>query len=161
MKSFLMMIAMVVGFVGALCAEAPSYTPRVDGSWFDTDCYGCEGDSVIVEVRHQMVDFADADKAWEDDHSVDNLKDCVKLALFSFDKAGYLLELGRLTKDSSYYQQAAYAARAAIAMKPNDKFVNSKGENMPEKSHRIGKMWLAVALKHLPAAAPADAAPAK
>src|SRR5258706_14054813 len=149
MKSLMLAIAMIVGCAGALCADAvPAYSLRVDGAWFDTNCYGCEGDMVIAEVKQQMADFAEADKAWEADHSVDDLKDCVKLALFSFDKAGYLLELGRLTGDNSFYQQAADAARAAIAMKPNDKFVNERGENMPTKSHKFGKKWLTVALKH-------------
>ncbi len=158
MKSLLLMAAMIVGLAGALCADAaPAYTLRVDGAWFDTDCYGCKGDTVIEEVKQQMADFKKADEAWEADHSTDNLRDCIKLALFSFDKAGYLLELGRLTGQSKYYKQAAAAAQIAIDMKPNDKFVNGRGENMPNKSHIYGTKWLAVAQKHLPKAAPAPA----
>ncbi len=150
MKSLMLMFAMIVGLAGALCAEAaPAYTLRVDGAWFDTDCFGCPNDTVITEVIQQQADFDAAAQEDESNRTVDSLKLCVKLALFSYDKAGYFLELGRLSGDPSYFQKAADAANVAIAIPANPKWKNRKGENVPGKSHRLGAKWLAVAQRHL------------
>jgi hypothetical protein len=148
MKVKIMVAFLALSLVGIAHAEN-----RVDGSWFDTACFGCEGDKVKGEVIDQQDAFDKADQEQEANHTVENIQAALDLALFSYDKAGYALEIGRLESgeaSQAAYKKAAEYAQAAIDIKDRGaKWKTRKGESVVAKSQRIGKKWLAVAQKHI------------
>lgn len=79
-----------------------------DGNWFDTECYGCEGDDVADQVEAQDELYKVA--AYENG----DLVLAEHYALRSWVKANYALELGRLALVKGNYDEADKHTRRAL-----------------------------------------------
>ena len=128
----------------------------VDGSWFDSSCFGCPSDKVKDQLLEAQDEMDTAEKALESDRSNENLENAIDAALFSYVKAGHALELGDnyaqagdTANARKWYEACVEYSDAALAMKDNAKFVGRDGKNVPAKSHAEGKKWKGYAQRHL------------
>lgn len=152
MRKLILSLCVALGALILAPKPAMAYDLRVDGSWLTSPCYGCDGDKVQSEVLQQQADLDDAEVLVEQERSAVNLERALKLSLWSYDKAGHALELGdmashagNVAKAKEWYAQAVTFGDAALAVPDNAKFVNRKGENVPDKSHRLGARWKGIA----------------
>lgn len=141
----------ILMLVMALIFAAPAvhgYETRVDGSWFDSGCFGCPGDTVINEVIQQNAEYHEANDALVGNRSDENLKECLRLAPFSFLKAAHALELGDRARKAGdkvsakeWYDKCLAFCATAKAMPLNEKFKGDAGNNIPKQSRKEGAMW--------------------
>ncbi len=145
------MIAVFCLALSLVSGSARAYEKRVDGAWFDTGCFGCQGDKVKGEVLEQLADMHDAEKALDADRSVENLKTALDVSLFSYLKAAHALELADADPENAekWLQDCIAYSNAALAMKDDPKFLGENNDNVPEKSHTQGKRWKRAATKKL------------
>lgn len=142
MKLLILSLALCLGSFGH------GASTMVDGSWFDSGCFGCPGDKVVVEVLQQQADYDEAEQTLEGDRTDENLVAAMNLALFSYLKAGHALELGDRARKvgdkveaTKWYNECLKHAAAAKAMPLNEDFKGRKGQNVPKQSRKEGAMW--------------------
>jgi len=149
MKSTLLFIALAL----LLGVKAHSY---VDNSWMSAS-YGAPGDTVVVKVVKQVKDYEAARSvayAIQSGQKEGNLRaaqqECVDLALYSYVKAMYAAEMGRvaaLSGDKSTaikdYKLVVKYANAALA---SSKHIDS---GSGESSYDVAKDFKSLAQKAL------------
>ena len=134
--------------MAVLSIAAVSHAENLDGSWMDTACYGCPGDTVITEVKASISAMKVAEDAIEADRTIENLQAGIDASLFSYLKAEHELEIGDiyLAKGDTANAKASYAktleyANTAVAVKDNGTKVSS-GDSLADVSHTKGKKVL-------------------
>jgi len=139
---------LILGLVLCLGSFGHGAETLLDGSWFDSGCFGCPGDKVLTQVINQQADYDAANETLEGDRSDENLVAAMNLALFSFLKAGHALELGDRAaragdkvEATKWYNETLKHAAAAKAMPLNELFKGRKGQNIPKQSHKEGALW--------------------
>lgn len=163
LKTMMLATALAIPMI-SVSNIASAYEPRVDGSWFESGNYGGDGDMVVGEVKQQQKDYYAAAKKADDlyqewtgsnekDQSLKNQlieaqQACVKLATFSWVRAQWRLELGRLSLRSgdipaakAYYSKALADAETAESLENvsgDAEWLTGSGESVVEVSHTQG-----------------------
>lgn len=143
MKKHLLTLALA-GLTASLSAQ------HLDGSWL-TKTYGAKGDTVITEVQAQIVAYTDAKAEAEGIQSGEMDGDlraaqqkCVDTALYSWVKANYLAEMGRLAalagnieQAKKDYKEALGAARRAQEVDTHEERTNIKSKEQGAIIERV------------------------
>lgn len=145
----------------------------LDGNWFQSDCYGCPGDSTPGQVSARQSAYYDAakvatakQKAWVHASAatkgtaqmemIEAQTKCIETSLLSYVKAQYALEIGRVldlagdvAQAKTSYKDAKRYAHAATLIKDNDAWVGKNGANVPQTSKEMGATYEKLAQRAL------------
>lgn len=116
MNKFLMILALLVfGMAAALPAQ------HLDGAYLADKSYGGPGDETVLEVKKQIVDYAEAKASAEAIQSGAEegdlraaQRECVNTTLYSWVQANYLAEMGRLSAVAGNAEQAKADYKEAL-----------------------------------------------
>lgn len=151
---------MILGFIAMalLLGVNVHSTERVDDSWMSAS-YGSAGDQVIVEVREQITDYNTAKAhayAVQSGEKVGDLaaaqEDCIKFALYSYVKAMYAAEMGRVAATQGRVASAVKAYKRALAFALAAQQVDHYDKGLSKSSKDVGATFESksrVALKRL------------
>jgi len=139
MKSFILYVALAL-ILGVNVHGAD----HVDDNWL-SGSYGAPGDSVIKEVKTQIADYAvskaHAYKVQQGDIEGDLAaaqEDCIKYALYSYVKAMYAAEKGRVAASNGETVLAIKEYKRALKFAIKAKSVNHKDVGLGKTSKEIG-----------------------
>lgn len=123
---------------------APLGAQHLDGAWL-TKTYGAPGDTVVSEVREQMAAYADAKAEAEGIQRGELEGDlraaqqkCVDTALYSWVKANYLAEMGRVAALKGDTEQAKKDYKEALGAARRAQEVDCKEAAKTAKSKEQG-----------------------
>jgi hypothetical protein len=138
-----------------LLASTTAKAQYLDGSWL-TDGYGAEGDTVIDEVQAQIEAYATAKALAQDIQSGEkdgNLRTaqeaCVATALYTYVKAMYQAEIGRVSAVGGNTAQAIVDYEKALEWAVYAQKVNTHEARTKEKSQEQGAIMEKVCRKAL------------
>lgn len=137
MKSLLIISMLILS--GVVSAQ------HLDGAWLESPTYGKKGDKVVFEVKAQIEAYeaakAKATAIQSGEESGDlraAQQECVNTALYTYVKAMYLAEMGRVALNKGDVAQAEKDYTQALAWAQFAQTVETNEERTKEKSVERG-----------------------